>query len=315
MRLKGLCIVILLSINNCVIAKEKVDLVDSESLVFTKIESQCYDKGQVEAEKNWLISETSDDYYSQKFSTEVYHQACVDSFKIAKHEVTLGLYSQYASDNTDIIVGEPGCYVVDENGWKNNPNADWKNPTFNQENNHPVICISYYEAQKFIVWLNNKLNPSSPYRLPTEVEWELAARGSEKQRALWRYWGNDIAGTEACSYGNVSDLSLNDYKKQDMIFNCRDGAIHTSNVHSYEPNDYQLYNMLGNAQEFTCSGYSENSSQTENACETQEGTDNITVKGAAWYYPPIYNRAAFRGGLPRHLRFYGVGFRLAQNSD
>jgi formylglycine-generating enzyme required for sulfatase activity len=124
-----------------------------------------------------------------------------------------------------------------------------------------------------------------------------------------------MEGTEACKYGNVSDLSLNEYKEKDSTFNCRDGTIHTSNVHSYEPNDYKLYNMLGNAQEFTCSGFSENAIETEGSCESQEKTENITVKGAAWYYPPIYNRAAFRGGLPRHLRFYGVGFRLAQDAE
>jgi formylglycine-generating enzyme required for sulfatase activity len=307
-------VLIFLTINSFVSAEEKIDFSDSESLSFIKIESQCYKKGQLEAEKNWLISETSDDYYSQKFATESYHDACVDSFKIAKHEVTLGLYLQYAAESTDITVGDSGCYVVDENGWKNDPNADWKNPSFQQETNHPVVCISYYETQKFIDWLNNKLKPGFPYRLPTEVEWELAARGSETQRTLWRYWGNDKAGTEACRYGNVSDLTLNDHKKQDSTFNCRDGAIHTSSVYSYEPNDYQLHNMLGNVQEFTCSGYSDDALQTESTCETQEKTENITVKGAAWYYPPMYNRAAFRGALPRHLRFYGVGFRLAQDS-
>jgi hypothetical protein len=55
----------------------------------------------------------------------------------------------------------------------------------------------------------------------------------------------------------VSDLSLDEHQKQDSTFKCRDGVIHTESVHSYEPNDYGLYNMLGNVQEFTCSGFSE----------------------------------------------------------
>jgi formylglycine-generating enzyme required for sulfatase activity len=53
-------------------------------------------KGQLESEKDWLISKTSQDYYSQKFSGKSHHEACVDNFKIAKHEVTLSLYNQYA---------------------------------------------------------------------------------------------------------------------------------------------------------------------------------------------------------------------------
>jgi len=108
-------------------------------------------------------------------------------------------------------------------------------------------------------------------------------------------------------------LTLNDYKKQDGVFNCRDEVIHTSPVHSYIPNDYDLYNMLGNVQEFTCSGFSESNTEMEDTCESTAVADHITVKGAAWYYPPIFNRSAFRGALPRHLRFYGVGFRLAQD--
>ncbi|WP_448569993.1 formylglycine-generating enzyme family protein [Thalassotalea ganghwensis] len=315
MNFKSFGLIILLVVSALVIAEEKMDLSSNKSLAFIEIQAQCYMKGQLNDEKKWLISETSEDYYTQKFTNENYHEACVDSFKISKYEVTLELYQQYASENENITIGVKGCYVVGDNGWENNPNADWKNPTFKQENTHPVVCISYYEAKNFIAWLNNKLKPNHEFRLPTEVEWELAARGSEKQRGSWRYWGNDIKASEACKYGNVSDLSLNEYMQQDYSFKCHDGAIQTTNVHSYEPNDYNLYNMLGNAQEFTCSGYSDTPLETENSCETQERMENITVKGASWYYPPIYNRAAFRGGLPRNLRFYGVGFRLAQDAE
>jgi len=197
MRFKTIGAIIFLVVNTLVIAEEKIVLSASESLIFTKIESQCYMKGQLNDEKNWLISESSEDYYSQKFSSEAYHNACVDSFKIAKHEVTLELYLQYAINNNDITVDDVGCYVVGENGWENNSDADWRNPTFQQENTHPVVCVSYYETQKFIIWLNKNLKPASPYRLPTEAEWELAARGSEKQRISWRYWGDDMEGTEA----------------------------------------------------------------------------------------------------------------------
>lgn len=314
MNVKVLVLIIPLVFSSLVVAKETLDILSNKSLAFVKIPSQCYMKGQLNDEKKWLISETSEDYYTQRFANEDYHEACVDSFKIAKYEVTLELYQLYASENENLTTGAKGCYVVGENGWENNPNADWKNPTFIQEDTHPVVCISYYEVKKFITWLNNTLQPKHQFRLPTEVEWELAARGSEKQRISWHYWGNDIEASEACKYGNVSDLTLNEYKQQDYSFKCHDGAIQTTNVHSYEPNDYNLYNMLGNAQEFTCSGFSENPLETEKSCEIKEKMENITVKGASWYYPPIYNRAAFRGGLPRNLRFYGVGFRLAQDA-
>lgn len=306
---------LLILVGTTVDAKSDIKLSYSKSLAFTKIEAQCYMKGQLENENEWLIAETSKEYYTEKFSGETYHNTCVNDFKIAKHEVTLELYQQYATEKNDITVGDAGCYVVGDNGWENNLSANWRTPTSQQQLDHPVLCISYYESLEFIAWLNMKVNPESPYRLPTESEWELAARGSQKQRISWRYWGNDKEGTQACKYGNVSDLSLDEFQKQDSTFKCRDGVIHTESVHSYVPNDFGLYNMLGNVQEFTCSGFSENPTETEGSCDTQEKYENITVKGAAWYYPPIFNRAAFRGALPRHLRFYGVGFRLAQDSD
>jgi formylglycine-generating enzyme required for sulfatase activity len=78
------------------------------------------------------------------------------------------------------------------------------------------VCVSYYEAQKFIDWLNNKLKSKSLYRLPTETEWELAARGSARQRNSWHYWGNDLVEIEACKYGNISDLTRNDFKNKKL---------------------------------------------------------------------------------------------------
>jgi len=168
---------ILFAISGLVIAKEQNTVSLDASLDFTEIKSQCYMKGQVKDEKTWLISKTTKEYYAQKFAGEQYYRACVDSFKIAKHEVTLNLYQQYANENSDIMMGDAGCYVVGNNGWENTPSANWKNPTFEQKTNHPVVCVSYHEVQKFISCLNIKLKPKVLYRLPTESEWELAARG------------------------------------------------------------------------------------------------------------------------------------------
>jgi hypothetical protein len=111
---------VLYIISALVVTKEEVKSSITESLIFTEIQSQYYMKGRLESAKDWLISKTSQDYYSQQFSGESYYEACVDNFKIAKHEVTLGLYSHYAIESSITMVGEAGCYVVGEN----NPTAD-----------------------------------------------------------------------------------------------------------------------------------------------------------------------------------------------
>jgi hypothetical protein len=116
--------ILLILISTMLDAKNDIKLSSSESLAFSKVEAQCYMKGQLENEKDWLISEATKEYYSQKFSGEIYQNTCVNSFKIAKHEVTLKLYQQYANENDDIAVGDAGCYVVGDNGWGNNFSAN-----------------------------------------------------------------------------------------------------------------------------------------------------------------------------------------------
>lgn len=314
MRPSSLLLIVTFIITPLSHASEELKDTDFQFFDFVDIDSQCYQKGQKPAEKQWLINQTSPDYYAEKFANETAYSSCVDSFKIAKHEVTVGLYKQFVADVNFKGIEDNSCYIVGENGWENSRAANWKEPSFEQSDDHPVVCVNYFEVQQFIAWLNNKLKPVNPYRLPTEAEWELAARGTSSQKDKWHYWGNDEKSDRACSFVNISDQSLHQHKEQDMYFECNDGAIHTNRVNSLTPNGFGLYQVLGNVQEYTCSGFSDKQSKLENECDTTTQTDHVTVKGGAWYYPPIFTRGAFRGALPRNLRFYGVGFRLAQSN-
>ncbi len=126
---------------------------------------------------------------------------------------------------------------------------DALNKAVGNKDQHPIVCTSYDDAMAYLRWLN-KGNATGPYRLPSEVEWEYAARGERvmKTSSPARYWDSD----NACRYANVSDGSLAgslDAARKDLgtYFACDDGYKGTSPVGTFPANGFELKDMLGNA--------------------------------------------------------------------
>lgn len=139
------------------------------------------------------------------------------TFKVSKFELTRGEWSAY----------------VNATG-KNN--GVWNTPGFDQDDTHPVVNISWDEVQGYLAWLNDTVKPAKPYRLPTEEEWETAARGGVTTDFPW---GNEIEqGKTNCAE------SL-----------CADGFENTSPVGKYPPNQFGLHDVVGNVWEWTASCY------------------------------------------------------------
>ncbi|WP_082411513.1 formylglycine-generating enzyme family protein [Methylogaea oryzae] len=183
---------------------------------------------------------------------------------------------------------------------------DWQNPALPQSGNHPAVCVSWEDANAYIRWLNGKTGRH--YRLPTEAEWEYAAKAGT---AGARYWGN--SESRACRYANVADHSTErqtDWHVDDP-FHCDDGYIHTAAVGSYRPNAFGLYDMLGNVWEWTCSAYTARYDGTETTCGGQAGYR--VYRGGSWGNEPDLVRAALRGREDPETRDNGIGFRLAHD--
>ena len=243
------------------------------------------------------------------------HLVKVEGFKLGKTEVTVGAFRRfveatgYKTDAERNAGGKKGCWAYDQSDkdkqWEYRDWASWRKPNLHQGNKdqHPVSCVSWNDAQAYIEWLNK--NTAGGYRLPTEAEWEYAARGGTKTA---RYWGNDP--NQACRYANVADQSAKQFDSS-QVFQCSDGYAYAASVGSFKPNKFGLYDMLGNVWEWTCSEYDKDYGGKEKDCQTS-GDAYRVYRGGSWDGVPRRVRAAFRSHDSPGDRLYDLGFRLAR---
>ena len=203
------------------------------------------------------------------------HSVTVPALRLGKYEVT---FAQW-----DACVADGGCngYSPDDNGWG--------------RGNRPVIFVSWDDAQSFIGWLNQKIDGN--YRLPTEAEWEYAARA----RTTTKYsWGNDIGSNRAnCD---------NDY--------CGDSWEYTAPVGSFPANAWGLHDMHGNVQELVedCWNREYTGAPSDGRAWTSGNCSRCMRRGGSWLDRPGILRSAYRFWFSRSGRNSGIGFRLAQDN-
>lgn len=236
------------------------------------------------------------------------HEVCVDSFGMGKYEVTVGAFRKFAEASgyrTEAEMGD-GCYVTQNGSWIKVAGKNWREPNFHQGENDPVVCVSWNDIRAFIEWLNRLSSKS--YQLPTEAEWEYAARGGSSAS---RYWGDD--SRQACGYANVHDQSsklANSFSWESH--QCDDGYDATAPVGRLKPNGFGLHDMLGNVWEWTqdwfAAGYYNNSPR-QNPTGPQSGKFRVS-RGGGWGNRPDDVRAANRGGGTPDVRYNDLGFRL-----
>jgi len=214
------------------------------------------------------------------------HSVRIGDFSLSSKEVTVGQFRAFvdASGYRTEAERSGGCLVFTGRGWETRRDADWRNPGFRQGNDHPVTCVSWNDSQAFIRWLNARTGQH--YRLPTEAEWEYAARGGQSG-----YCDGDL--DSAAWYEGNSGGS-------------------TQPVGRKRPNAYGLYDMIGNVWEWCsdwCGGYS-SLPQTD---PTGSGDGSMRVnRGGAWYGAA---RGCWRRGRNTpDDRGNGLGFRLAADA-
>jgi len=269
----------------------------------------CFQMGQTEAEKRYLIDDAGEDNYNKYFDDEKpRHEVCVDGFWMARHEVTVDQFREFVTDTDYKTDAEKdgGCYSYDGE-WKKKEGTSWRNPPIlEQDGSHPVACVSWNDAKAFAKWLSKE--SGTEFRLPTEAEWEYACRAGT---TTIRFWGE--GPDDACRYANVHDRTSKRVNKFDWKHHaCDDGYAVTAPVGTFQPNAFGLYDMLGNVWEWCEDVYDKNAYSKhgrKNPVVTSGGSFRV-FRGGSWYSGPWDVRCANRFGVDPGVRNDDVGFRL-----
>ena len=252
---------------------------------------------------------------------EYQHLVAVNDVLIARTEVTVGEFrrfvqtSGYLTDAERNAGGANGCFGRDtpDSQWGWREGRTWLDPGIDQGNTSPVVCVSWNDAQAYVTWLSSQTGED--YRLPTEAEWEYAARAGTTSS---RYWGNDDGrGSRDCGFANGADFSaLRVFRQYDddslwLVSECDDRNAWTAPVSSYRPSPWGLSDMLGNVQEWTCSTYDAVYGGAESRCDV--GSESRVVRGGAWDSTSNDLRAAARRSAGGAFRGISTGLRLARS--
>jgi formylglycine-generating enzyme required for sulfatase activity len=216
-----------------------------------------------------------------------------DGSALGRYPVTRGEFAAFARGTK--FKGR-GCYQRSGKVWAWSERATWSAPGFAQTDRHPVVCVSWEDANAYLEWLSKKTGYL--YRLPTLEELTAAAAGGGESE-FW--WGADVA--TACSFANIADQEYAKVFRDDPRppIPCSDGYSHTSPVGSFKPNAYGFYDMSGNVWQWT------------NSC-LKGDCSNAIFRGGGWNDPePQSFKLTHFWGDRVIVRSFALGFRAIRS--
>jgi formylglycine-generating enzyme required for sulfatase activity len=226
--------------------------------------------------------------------------------------------SKFAITNQqwNICVKEGGCVGYRGFGWQNLPKTGyaWLDQFIPDayRPNKPVANVSWRDAQAYVDWLSKKTGQA--YRLPSESEWEYAARAQSK--GPYHFSGKSKRDdlVEICQYANGADVSLRAFRGANT--RCADDyARETAPVGSYKPNDFGLFDMGGNVWQWTADCWHDDyrGAPVDGAAWTDDKTTCRRVaRGGSWRSGPNAMRSAARNAFGQDHTRGTLGFRVAR---
>ena len=234
-------------------------------------------------------------------------------FQIARTEVTRAQFRAFIDETG--YAPETGCFLWDGEDVRISQSISWINPGFPQSADHPVTCVNWNDAKAYVAWLNT-LVEGGGFRLPSEAEWEYAARAGNQESWYWSGIAGDGLSPEQCGYANGADVSLqrNGGGENWVYASCDDGSAFTSAVRSLLPNAFGLYDMQGNVAEWVEDCWVDNYSNapTDGSARVESGCAQRVLRGGSWFVTPQYLRSALRGSNYPSIRNDNIGFRVAR---
>lgn len=272
--------------------------------------------GSSAAEKSWAATHGGNSYAVADEAPQ--HRVAVPSFELGKYDITRADYAAFVRE-TRYPPGD-GCGSHVTPNWERDPKLTWEHPGFAQTDRDPVVCVSWQDARAYIAWLNQKahrggaVSPNEPYRLPSEAEWEYAARAGTTTKF---YWGDDDADAPAHAW-----FQANSGCERPRGLACDDG--HTHPVGGKPANAFGLFDMAGNVWQWTedcydnsyagapVDGRADETPSIDPKANDSQGKCLRVDRGSSWMFPSWLLRAATRERNPADFRATIMGFRVAK---
>jgi formylglycine-generating enzyme required for sulfatase activity len=238
-------------------------------------------------------------------------------FALGRYEVTVGQFREFVAATQYAPNGD--CRVASGGAWTRLPDHGWQDPGFATApvDEDPAVCVSWDDAKAYADWLARATGQK--YRLPSETEWEYAARGGTTTPRYFGDHDSDEAAllSVACDYANVYDTSaVIELGLVEPNARCSDGHTYVAAVGSFKPNAFDLHDMIGNAREWVQDCYTATYTGRPldgRPWEWAGGCELRGVRGGSWASRPSAARAAARGAEPQSLRQADLGFRVARD--
>jgi formylglycine-generating enzyme required for sulfatase activity len=232
-------------------------------------------------------------------------------FYLGVHEVTVGQFRQFVHEakyQTEVEKDGKGGWGVDKNGKVvMDAKYTWRSPGFEQTDEHPVVLVSWNDAQAFCGWLSKK--EKKTYRLPTEAEWEYACRAGTKTAYSF---GDDPEGLAKA--GNTADATAREkFPAWTLGIKAKDGHVFTAPMGKFKKTTWGLYDMHGNVWEW-CEDFYDPGGYTTASQQDPTGPASGTARvqrGGGWSSAARRCRSAARVGRdPSSYRGCYLGFRV-----
>ena len=212
------------------------------------------------------------------------HVVSIKAFALGKYNITSEQFLIFLRERRYQPVA---CNAVLGMGWRSPAKGTVYAPEYDEPPKWPAVCLDWRDADAYIPWLNAKvrrLRPESaegkgPYRLPSEAEWEYAARAGTKTA---RWWGDAIGVNKANCNGCGS-------KWDDRLL---------ADVDTFAPNPFGLYGILGNAWQWMadCWHLNYKGAPTDGSAWTEKNCGRHVIRGGSWNNLPVFVRSAARSG-------------------
>ena len=212
-------------------------------------------------------------------------------FYLGKYEVTRSEFGRFV-EATGYTTGN-SCWTYESGEWEEHSGRSWRAPGYRQSGTDPVVCVSWEDAQAYAGWVSRATEEA--YRLPTEAEWEYAARGGRESRGY--------------VYAGSNRLSAVGWYRENSG---RQPQPHP--VGQKQPNELGLYDMSGNVWEWVQDWYDDDYYSSSPATDPHGPATGArrVYRGGSWNYLARYCRAAYRNRAAPGYRNSYLGVRLAR---